>query len=158
MSKRTNISELDARRIQKLQQQSKQSWSDLDNMYQSVAEGICEIGYAVNEHIALAAGLDIENPQELAVIVKGIQQDIEIFTEDLIKIRKRHEGKTGFITDEDELALCFSIFNDYQALYDRFSAITLNPLLTITETITDAVSKLQKATVKGEVIEHDSIQ
>lgn len=153
MKKNCNISELDARRINKKIQETRQKWSDLDDMYTAISEGILEVGLSVNVQVNLAKSLPIQNPDELAIIVKGVSNDLEIFSKDLVKINARHSGKTGVITNEDDLALCFSIFEDYQKLYEAFTNVTLNPLLSITEMITEASLANKEVTIEGEATE-----
>lgn len=136
-----NITQLDARRAQK-KKLNEQQWSQLDEIYQTVAESIVEVASNVNQAIQLLNMVGTNNNAELVITAKGLNRDIEDFTRDLVYIKKRHEGKTGVVKDGDDLALCLSIFQDYTILQDRFKAIIFTPMLTISEFLADASDKI----------------
>lgn len=133
MGRRATLHDLDVRRAQKLHLQ--QSWSDVDSIYNSIVEGLLSIGESINVAAVTINQAAVPNIDEIALMVKTIEQDMLIFAEDLKKIHDRHEGKVGVINDEDDHALSLSVYNDYVTLYDRFRAIIFNPMLTITETL-----------------------
>lgn len=141
MSKKSALHELDVRRAQKLQAQHRQTWEDLENIYTSIVDGMITIGHRVNEAAIQLNQFKPSNLSEIAITVKGIERDLLLFTDDLVKIHKGHEGKKGVITDEDELALCFCIYNDYVELNERFRAIIFNPMLTITESLSETMTQ-----------------
>ena len=139
---------------------AKQNWEELNDLYFTVAQSIVIVGENINESIKTINSIGMSDNKELIVSIDGLRRDIESFTSDLIKIKKRHEGKTGVINDGDDLALCFSIFNDYIILNDRFKAIVFPVVLTVTEHLAEAVDTYKAnqallntpATIEGEVI------
>lgn len=151
MSKRTVLHDLDARRAQKLHAQTRQSWSEVDGIYNSIVQGILDVGESINIAAHAINAAKVSNIAEIAMMVKAIEQDMLIFVDDLRKINKRHEGKTGFIDNEDDHALSLSCYNDYVTLFDRFRAIIFNPMLTITETLADVTQPIENTEVT-----HDS--
>jgi len=116
---------------------SKQSWSDVDAIYNTIASSIVEIGSNINDCIRIINQNGGNANNELVITVNGLTRDIEEFSKDLLKIKKRHEGFFGLVNDDNELALCLSVFNDYVILNDRFKAIIFQPILTITEFMAD---------------------
>lgn len=139
---KNNLTELDRRRIQKNIQQTKQNWSEVDEIYQALGEGLIDVGEQVNKAVSLINQVADLNKDEVTITVRGLTSDISAFADDLAKIRKRHEGYTGVIKDENELALCLSVFSDYSILSERFKAITFNPMLTISEFLAEASDRI----------------
>lgn len=124
--------------------QVQQSWEEVDGLFQTIAEGIVNIGQEVNSSIRLMRSLGVHSNAEVAITVKGLTSDIESFAADLAKIKSRHEGFKGQIKDGEELALCLSVFNDYMVLNDRFRAVVFPAMLTVTEHLTLAMAQASK--------------
>lgn len=122
-----------------------QQWEEMDQFYQSIGQGLITVGQEVNSSVQLLRNLGITENAEVAVTVNGLNRDLQQFTEDLLAIRKRHDGLVGKVKDGDELALCLSIFNDYVILNDRFRAVVFPAMLTMTEHVTEAVARARKA-------------
>lgn len=116
-----------------------QTWEQLEDMYQATGAGIVEIGTQVNEAIKSINEIGIVGDQELVVTVNGLTRDIEMFSEDLLKIRGRHSDMSGVVKDGEDLVLCLSCFEDYYALNGRLKAVIFPALLTVT----DALHKAQ---------------
>lgn len=144
--KASNLTELDARRLQKQAKKQEQTWQQVDDIYQTIAVGIVDILGNVNEAIKFINLVGTANNNELVVTVNGIKRDVESFTQDLLKIKKRHDGYSGIIKNEDELALSFSVFEDYAMLHDRLKAIIFTPMLTISEFLAEASDKALNGT------------
>jgi hypothetical protein len=146
--RKTQLSELDARRLQKQHAQYEQNWSQVEDIYRAVAEGIVDVVRNINDAIQLinTVGVGVDDVHEMVIVTTGIRRDVEAFTSDLVKIHNRHSNYTGVITDADELALCLSVFNDYVTLNDRFRAIIFTPMLSITEFLADAATSIPGVT------------
>ncbi len=69
-----------------------QSWDDIDNIYQAVAESIISIAGEINQTIRVINELGMHSNKELEVAMNGLQGDIEMFTRDMVNIRNRHAG------------------------------------------------------------------
>lgn len=126
--------------------ENQQTWSELDDLYKTVAESIFDIGLKVNVAIRQINALGIKRNNEIAISVKGLTRDIEEFSEGLLRIKSRHEGFTGPVKDSEELALCLSVFEDYQALNLRFKAVVFPVMLTIAEYLATASNDFVKET------------
>ena len=118
-----------------------QSWSEVDDISQSVAEGIVDIASNINSCIQFINTVNGNFDKGLIVTINGVKRDIKSLVDDLVKIKKRHTGMVGIIKDEEELGLCLSVFNDYVILNDRFRAIIFPSALSITEAFGDAMNK-----------------
>lgn len=123
---------------------NRQKWDGLYELYNVLATSIIEISEAVNESINTIRSLGAEGNPELLITINGFINDINTFTDELIKIKSRHEGKTGFVADGDELVSCLSIFNDYTIFGERFKAIVFPAYLTITEQLLEVSVKFKK--------------
>lgn len=121
------------------EEEPKQKWDDVDNLYMELANSIVDIGSQVNETIRAINAGSLNNVQDLTITINGINRDLLSFTEDLIKIRSLHADKTGFIVDENDHALCLAVFNDYVMLNDRFRAVIYPSTITMTEILFEAM-------------------
>ena len=124
----------------------KQSWSEVDDIYNSIAEGIITVANEVNGAISLLTKYGYENNKEMIVTTNGLNRDLLQFTDELKQIKSRHSDKTGTIDSENEYALSCSVFSDYHILSDRFRAIIFSPMLTITEFLAEIADKINQPT------------
>jgi sulfur transfer complex TusBCD TusB component (DsrH family) len=123
----------------------KQSWEDLDRIYEKCGEAIIAIGNSVNAALAYPGILDnIDNVPELKILVITLKTDLESFTSELLSIKSRHINRTGFIEDENELADSISIFEDYIAFSSKFQTITTPTLINIIEKVSFAAEALKQ--------------
>jgi len=125
--------------------QSGQRWEELEDIYQAMGRGIIDVTTKVNEAIQYMTSVGIEESPELVLTVRSLVRDITEITESSVSIHSTHSGKTGVIKDSDDLALCLDIFNSYVVLNDKFKGLTMGPMLTITEYLTTALEKAEKA-------------
>ena len=141
------LTDLDRRRAQKRAAEHKQDWKDVEDIYQTLAQALLETGMQINSAINLINQVNslpatrqstTLNINELTITIKGLTSDINLFANDLAKIHGLHSSYSGLIKDEDELALCLSVFSDYTVLNDRYRAIIFAPMLTITEFLAEA--------------------
>jgi len=134
----SNITQLDIHQINKRAQGSKQTWEELDNIYNGVMEGLLIMAAKVNEVVAAVKDHPNTNKSLLSVTVRGMADDIERYMSDLVTIHQKHESKQGVITNEDDLALCLSLFNDYYTVNQYIHSTMLDPMITITEIASEA--------------------
>lgn len=127
----------------------KQTWEDVDNLYNAIAQAIISIGEQVNQCVRTITEADISS-KEIVVTINGITNDINSFTDDLVKIKQRHEGKSGFIENENDHALSVSVYTDYVTLQERVTGLTFSNMLTVTEYFNEAI-KVIKARDASEI-------
>ena len=116
----------------------KQRWEDLEVIYEANAESLFDIALQIRNCTDLIRRVPCSNQKEVIETINGVVRDLDIFTNQLVDLRKLHEGKTGIINDPDELALCISIFNQYSGFSDRFRAVIFPVVITITEAYSEA--------------------
>lgn len=137
-----------------------QSWSEVDAIYDSIAQGIIEIAQNINNAVRMIAQYGYGNNKELIITTKGLERDLLEISGDLKKIKERHADQSGVISTEEEFTLSLSVFSDYHVLSDRFKSVVFSPMLTITEFMSEVMeaekNKLQQeqtTTVEGAHVE-----
>ena len=110
------------------------NWSDVDDIYQSLATGIIDISISFNNSIQNLneSGL-YEKDTDLIAVINTFKNDLTETTNALAGLKHKRSNYSGVIKDENELALNLEIFNDLLALYDKFRAIIQPHMLEITE-------------------------
>ena len=124
----------------------KQSWSEVDAIYDSIALGIVEIAQSINNAIQMIAAHGYADNQELIVTTKGLNRDLNDLAGELKTIKARHEHHSGIIDSEEEFALSLSVFTDYNVLSDRFKSVVFSPMLTLTEFMSEMEANERKKT------------
>jgi hypothetical protein len=122
-----------------------QEWREVDELYFSIAHSIVGVLTEV-ETVAQVFRLEPDLvSKETIVTINSLNSDLNKFSEDLVKIRNRHDGKTGFIDpSSDDMILCLGVYNDYVILSDRFKALTFPAMLSLTEAMME-ISEKKKA-------------
>ncbi len=117
----------------------KQSWADIDAVYMACARGIADIAGTIHDlgNKVRADGLVLS--KEAIIAYSGLANDIDAFTNELVAIRNRHAGKSGLIEDENEHALSISVGIDYINFNERFRNVLLNPMLILSDGVTEAI-------------------
>lgn len=110
-----------------------QRWEDLNSIYNDLAKGMVDLAQQVAQVVNTIKESGNEVTGELAIVVKALYVDLDNMSKDLTDILKHHEGKTGLVKNDDELAQLLETFNMYYLLFDRFKALTFQELLIITE-------------------------
>lgn len=121
-----------------------QRWDDLENVYQTLAQGLVELATQANNSIRLINAIGTENQSELDVTVNGIKQDLETYTAELVRIHARHQGRTGLITEGNDLMDCFGIFQDYHNVREKYHAVLFPSVISITEHVMEVCEKAKK--------------
>lgn len=114
-------------------QGSKQSWDEIESIYQQMSTGLLTIVNELNSAIKLIQISGAIQTPEIVNTINTLTTDIREYTDNLSKIHVSHEGKTGLVSDANDLDLCLTAFNDYVILNDKFQAIVFLPMLTISE-------------------------
>jgi len=116
---------------------NKQRWEELEDIHNSILNGIFTITSNLQNTLNIVKDIDESNNPILVSAVKTITNDIAEVTDAVINLKKRYEGKKGYVEDGDDLALCLDIFNDYVLINEKFKSVTLEPMLTITEEVSN---------------------
>ena len=115
------------------QTELKQSWEDLDVLYNEIAQAMQEVSVQVADILNRCKNEGIQITNEVSIASKALYMDLNNITDDLIKIKSMHANKHGLVKNENDLSDILDIFNKYYLLFDRFKALTFQELLVITE-------------------------
>lgn len=132
-----------------------QNWDQIDALYSTIAHGIVEIGTKVNDAVRVINASPGKVDNGLVITVNGITSDLNAFTNDLVTIKKRHEGQAGLVQDGEELTLCLSVFSDYMELNDRFRGVMFPSMLTMTEGVHAATEAIRLAAIQDPTVVTD---
>jgi hypothetical protein len=123
----------------------KQTWEDVDSIYESIAEGIYTNMVNVRDSVQVIQAANTANDnKELLLTVKSVTHDLTTLSNELVQIKSRHEGKVGVIESDEDNSICLSVFSDYATLNDRMRAVIFPALLTLTEFTAEAAEAYRK--------------
>lgn len=132
---------------------SKQSWDDLEGIYNSCSEALVVANNSVVELFKIPGVIDnIENRQETKVALLGLNKDIKFFSEELKKIHEVHSGKTGLIEDGEELGQCLEIFEKYHSFQTTYQSVIIPTVITLSEEVGKAAELMNKKIAEQEAV------
>ena len=123
-----------------------QSWTEVDAIYTSIAESIVEIAIGAQQHVEVLSANGYEHNAEAIIATSGLNRDLDQITNDLKSIQARHADRSGTIKPDDDYALACSVFTDYHTLSNRMQAVVFQPMLTLTEFMTEIATRTPEAT------------
>ena len=133
--------------ISLIDEASRQNWSEIDGIYEACATSVVGMATGVNQALDTIRPHQHLLPQstlnELGILVKGFNNDIETFTRKLVGLKQLHAGKSGPVKDGEDLILCLGVFEQYVAFDTEFRALTFPTMLNITEHIGTLLQKLK---------------
>lgn len=109
-------------------------WDDLKKISES-----CFVSIATANQQLLAVyrteGLlnFIPNRDEVKVSLRGLAQDVSMFTDDLTRIHSLHKDKTGGFTEDEDLSLSLTLFEEYANWQTRYEAVVMPTVLFLLE-------------------------
>lgn len=131
----------------------KQSWDDLESIYQSCSQALVEANNSVVELFKLPGVIEnIENRQETKVALLGLNKDIKFFSNQLKDIHQLHSGKTGFIEGGDELGSCLEIFENYHSFQTTYQSVIIPTVITLSEEVGKAAQAINKKIAESEAL------
>lgn len=126
-------------------EESNQSWDDLEGIYKSCTEALIVANNSVVELFKIPGVMqNIENRQETKISILGLDKDIKFFSNELKEIHKVHEGKTGLIKDEDELGTCLEIFEKYHSFQTTYQSVIIPTVITLSEEVGKAAQTMNE--------------
>lgn len=124
-----------------------QKWDELDENYNAAATAIYTVASELDGMVKIPGLVErLEKPKEFNIALAAINSDLLNFTEELVNIKKQHEGKTGPITASNDLAQCLQIAGDYMTFTTRFTAVTTPAVLSLGEQLDAARLQLEQNT------------
>lgn len=125
--------------------ETKQSWDDLEGIYQSCSEALVVANNSVVELFKIPGVIDnIENRQETKVALLGLNKDIKFFSEELKTIHEAHADKKGLIENESELGQCLEIFEKYHSFQTTYQSVIIPTVITLSEEVGKAAELINK--------------
>ncbi|HXQ32677.1 MAG TPA: hypothetical protein VN843_01520 [Anaerolineales bacterium] len=107
------------------------SWETVTDLYNTLAQGIYEFSRAVGDNHILVTNAG-QADQVFNKIVLTAINDSKVFSERLVNIKKRHDGKTGILTDTSLLDEYYAIGIEYHNLFQEFQALAFQSAQEIT--------------------------
>lgn len=102
------------------------NWDDLEALYQDCGQLIIQVMEAVHTIYATPGLIEhVSKPDETRISISAITKDLQDFTTQLVKIHSEHEGKTGIITDDNEISHMFQIFELYTQHQQMFQSVVI---------------------------------
>lgn len=121
----------------------KQTWEALAEIGDEIGRFIAQMASDINESVELVKRVGCDHLQEFNAAVNKTNQDFEKFISDFEKIKAKHSTKTGYIESGDDIALSFSIFEDYQQFQAYFNGVMHHTLISFTEYALEAQDRLK---------------
>lgn len=125
--------------INKAKQINPITWETLDGIYSSIAKGIYEFSLSIYENHKAVTSAGKADKTFTSLITTSIN-DSKNFTDELLVIKKRYEGKIGEITDPSVLDEYYAIGEAYYNLFQRFQQISFQVATEITTYLSNIVS------------------
>lgn len=148
---------IDIQKIGQTNNKQKPMWGELDALYQSIANGICEsiVNYKeVYDHVKQHK---LPNAAELALTTVALVQDTDTISKRLIEVYNRHKDFKGPVQDGDEMTIHANCGNDYTGLSIQWQSLIHPAYVTLTEYQAQANFALQDH-IKAEEKEAESMQ
>lgn len=130
--------------------ESQMNWHQIEDLSQTIAAMISETAQQFQTTIQMVQNIGhVEDMARFSANVKVTMEDLEKFTDEFIKVKTQHEGKTGFITEAADRMAYLSIFEDYNALSAYFQGTMHHKLIEFTEYALNAKDKLLESEAKA---------
>ena len=140
--------EVDIDNIEKVMMEK--SWDDIESLFRSISDVLVNVSTSFLELIRLTSSGELkdyvtqEEKIECGILANGFSRDSQNLTTDIVNLHKKHAGKTGSLTEED-MFMCFDIFERYVAIEDQLSALLIPIISRVTEIVGNASEKRQAA-------------
>lgn len=122
---------------------TKNYWGEFDDLSNTCGTSLINTLQHINGLVGTEGLVDnIEFLNEATVLINGIKRDINIFTDELVAIKKRHEGRKGQICSDEDVMESISIGNDYITYDERFRSIVVPAVLSLTEMVANAAQRI----------------
>lgn len=123
-----------------------QDWVELDQIYNGAAHLIVSTLAELRIFVQQPEIFNyMEHPEELRVLIKGTQQDMDSFANELLAIRERHKGRFGPIVSTSDTALALRLYGQYSELSERIMMLSQNTMLNIMDIGLAAEARMKKA-------------
>lgn len=126
---------------------SQQTWEELTGISEAIAHQIATIANEIHETVQFVKTYGCQHVKEFNIAVEAANRDLEMFTNDFIKIRNQHNTRHGVVSGNDELALCINLFENYQQFSGYLNGTMQHTLITFTEFALEAKDRISTSEV-----------
>jgi hypothetical protein len=127
-------------------------WDELNEISNKCSEALIVANTQLKEVYKTEGLINfIPKKEEVIVALRGIAQDIKFFGEDLSRIKKMHEDKTGGFKDENDLTTTLTVFEEYANFQTKYESVILPTVVFLLEQADMALEKGTKKVVAEEV-------
>lgn len=134
---------------QTFQGQSHYTWASLDTTQQA-ASGLCHSTTQQFRQLMLILQQrpdiynEIRDPDAFMKEVRILRDDLAIYSQRLLEIHSKHQGKTGVVHGGPQVAVFMSVWEEYINWIQSFTDVPLNTFGTIHQDVTVAISRLSE--------------
>lgn len=75
----------------------------------------------------------IPKKTEVKVALRGLSQDLNMFTSELVRINALHKDKSGGFTEDEDLSLSLNLFEEYATWQTKYEAVVMPTVLFLLE-------------------------
>ncbi len=123
--------------------QAKENWSNLTSFADELAALVFKNAESIMQTVQMVTECGgVDNPQEFARAVSTAEADLLRFSDELNKIRARHENKVGEVKSADDLTHYLSVFEDYVSFNAFFQGTIQHTMILFTEYALQAKDRL----------------
>ena len=114
--------------------QAKENWGNLDSFADELASLVYRNAESIMQTVQMVTNCGgVDNPQEFARAVSTAEADLLRFSDELNKIRTRHQNKSGEVKSADDLTHYLGVFEDYVSFNAFFQGTIQHTMIVFTE-------------------------
>lgn len=124
---------------------SPSNWDDIHGLDQSIASGLFEMAASIAESTVKLEKSELLTPdevKEMDILVRTSIKDVETFTDEILSIRNTYQGKKGPAVSKEDEDSCLDTFQNYMTLNDRSKAVLFNPVIALTELMSECNGRM----------------
>ena len=122
------------------------NWNDLDEIYKENSKMLITANTGMADVFRIPGVVD-NVPDKKGTIdhIRGLAKDIRFFGEELVKIKKDHEGKSGIVKDSDDTVTAIKIYEGYVHWQQEYHSVIIPTITFLSEQAGLAVEIIEKA-------------
>ena len=133
----------------------------LTSVKNGCGEGACGACMVLINGLAMRACLQTLSRVDgkSVITVEGLKRDLQSYTEKLVALKQKHQGRAGQVVSSDEYSYCMSVGLEYMSMNEEIRALLFQPLTTLTEYANVALQQLnaQNPDVVTDVVTKEAV-
>lgn len=127
-------------------------WDELNDISNKCSEALIVANTQLKEVYKTEGLINyIPKKEEVIVALRGIAQDIKFFGDDLTRIKKLHEDRTGGFKDDNDLNTTLTVFEEYANFQTKYESVILPTVVFLLEQADAAIERGTGKVVAEEV-------